>query len=451
MSKKEKTAKKTIANKNAKIAKPTIKEATVTTEAVAEEVEETTKAEVKAKDKKPIQELKPVENKEPEKEPKIVEEPPKSEEEKKEETTEVSIGNKLFQIDPKDRISHNQAITLGSLLKSEFIDADDVNEVQKEACRKQLRAVIINELLVYNAQVENDFQTLGVRINKDHFKMLEKEASELYGITLKALPDPKDDKQLVIDFQKSDIPADVKKAAKEDADARTANKTIPKPNPNMPDKEKIEALRLILSDSNKEKIGARILSAVEYGRKIFNMNDAVPAQVIAKIYSMIGPDSDITALSGLCSAVSGRFRTDHTVLSPHALLKQWLPSLNDNEVSGMVRMFLARNTEKVIYRWNNSNNNAPKTTEEGDLKVISDKMLKGISKKAITAILDKKEVVLEGSLPTTFNGQKVFNYLTAAYGNSPTLVKDSINTIADMYRKPIDKLSAYVDKSAYAD
>lgn len=458
MSKKKETAKKTVADKKKTIAAPTAEvKAPVTTDTVVvEEKKEEVKAEVKTEEKKvekPTKEPKQVVNPKPAEEPKIVEElkiveePPK----KEEEHTEISIGNKLLQIDPKDRISHNSAITLASLLKSEFIDADDINEVQKEACRKQLRCTIINELLVYNAQVENDFQTLGVRVSKEHFKMLEKEASDLYGITLKSLPDPKNDKQLIIDFPKSDIPKDVKKAAKEDADARTANKSIPEPDPKMSDKEKIEALRLILSDGNKEKVGVRIMSAVDYGRKVFDMEDAVPAQILAKIFTLLGPDSDITALNGLCAAVNGRFRADHTPLSPHALLKTWLPNLQDKEISNVVKVMLARHTEKLIYHWTTSNNNAPKATEEGDLKVVSEKVLKGVSEKAVNAILKREDVVLEGLMPTALNGSKISNYLVAAYGNSPKLVEDSINTIADMYRKPIEKLSAYVDKSAYAD
>ena len=165
----------------------------------------------------------------------------------------VDIGKGLLEAGGNDRISHDSGITLMKMFADEFVKDDTLSEPTRKAAKTYYRGLLMSEILLYGAQVEADMQTFGVRVNRDVFNALQEEAKAMWGIELKALPDKKNDQQMVIDFTGSNIPKEVKEAAKADANARTEVAEIPEPNKDMEESEKEKVLRAILVQSTTNK------------------------------------------------------------------------------------------------------------------------------------------------------------------------------------------------------
>lgn len=362
----------------------------------------------------------------------------------------VGIGEGLYNIAKEngDRMDHNSAVKLLDLFKNEFMDDPKLNTQQKEVLRKQYRGIMIAELLCYSAQVSQDMQTFGARVTTDVFKVLEKEADELFGIKLIGRIDPKNDGQTVIDFDKSDIPAEVKAAAVADNKAKTLE--IPEPSTDMPIEEKITAIRTLMSQ--KLGMGGNLISALNWGKKAFGLNN--PAQVLATIYDNLKV-RDILCLNGIERAVYGKFFSEHCILSAHALLKGWLPSYNDQDISNLVRVFLSRNVEKIVDGYN-STSPAPATpiTFEGELAIRNSRIQASLAEEVISGILNKKDVVakkVDLADETLISGDKCYKSLISAYGESDSIIKDKVAELVKYYVKPIDRLANYKDESAYSE
>ena len=248
MSKKEKKAAKTLASakKNAAPAKqaevqevkaePVIEApAESTVKPVVESVVESTVKEKKEEKKeetlkveKPKKVKKEEEKEEKKDEPIIVE----VQEVTDNEPEIAPITSKIY--DSGDRIDANHQIDLMRMVHTEFVSNPKANPTIQVAMKKQFDAMALNALMRYNAQVEADFQTLGIRVNNSLAIQMEKMARELYGITLKGLPAPNDPNQKILNFK--DIPQEVKKEVKQDIKAESA--PIPDPDPKLPEKDK---------------------------------------------------------------------------------------------------------------------------------------------------------------------------------------------------------------------
>jgi hypothetical protein len=397
----------------------------------------------------------------------VVAEEVKPVETKKEETTkvedpqvenDVNIGKGMLKAAGNDRISHDSGITLLKMFEDNFINDETVPENTRIASKQMFKGLLMTDILIYCAQVENDLQSFGAKVNMETYKQLQAEAQSLWGIQLKALPDKKDPKQMNIDFTGSEIPKDAKEAAKADLKARTEVAEIPEPNKDMTKEEKLTVIRAILAQSTSNKsVFAKINQAVEWARVAFEMNDAVPAQILAFIMQELG-DTYSSALDGVTSAMAGTLRSESTILSSHALLKAWNPSADDKSISQLVKVFISRHLEKQAKSWNEkayySRKAVPETTVDNNLVIINRNIKFGLEKQVLEGVLKqtpKIEVNDEDNKPyCTVNGANVYKKMLAAY-QSDSIVKDKIAEICNLYTKPVGRLANYVDKSAYAD
>lgn len=372
----------------------------------------------------------------------------------------VDIGKGLLEAGGNDRISHDSGITLMKMFADEFVKDDTLSEPARKAAKTYYRGLLMSEILLYGAQVEADMQTFGVRVNRDVFNALQEEAKAMWGIELKALPDKKNDQQMVIDFTGSNIPKEVKEAAKADARARTEVAAIPEPNKDMEESEKEKVLRAILvqSTTNKSVFG-KINQAIEWCRVAYSMEDSLPAQILAFIMLKVGSSWN-GALDAVTSAMYGSLNSEHTVLAPHALLKAWNPTADDKNISQLVRVFISRHVEKQCASWNEKAKGrldiaATETGVDNNLVIVTQNIKLGLQQNVLDGVLKKEkkiQIVDEDKKPfETVNGDNVYKKLSAAYGDSESILKDKIAEISKLYNAPVNRLTNYVDKSAYAE
>lgn len=372
----------------------------------------------------------------------------------------VDIGKGLLEAGGNDRISHDSGITLMKMFADEFVKDDTLSEPARKAAKTYYRGLLMSEILLYGAQVEADMQTFGVRVNRDVFNALQEEAKAMWGIELKALPDKKNDQQMVIDFTGSNIPKEVKEAAKADANARTEVAEIPEPNKDMEESEKEKVLRAILvqSTTNKSVFG-KINQAIEWCRVAYGMEDSLPAQILAFIMLKVGSSWN-GALDAVTSAMYGSLNSEHTVLAPHALLKAWNPTADDKNISQLVKVFISRHVEKQCASWNEKAKGrldiaATETGVANNLVIVTHNIKLGLQQNVLDGVLKKEkkiQIVDEDKKPfETVNGDNVYKKLSTAYGDSESILKDKIAEISKLYNAPVNRLTNYVDKSAYAE
>ena len=346
------------------------------------------------------------------------------------------------------------------MFADEFVKDDTLSEPARKAAKTYYRGLLMSEILLYGAQVEADMQTFGVRVNRDVFNALQEEAKSMWGIELKALPDKKNDQQMVIDFTGSDIPKEVKEAAKADARARTEVAAIPEPNKDMEESEKEKVLRAILvqSTTNKSVFG-KINQAIEWCRVAYSMEDSLPAQILAFIMLKVGSSWN-GALDAVTSAMYGSLNSEHTVLAPHALLKAWNPTADDKNISQLVKVFISRHVEKQCASWNEKAKGrldiaATETGVANNLVIVTHNIKLGLQQNVLDGVLKKEkkiQIVDEDKKPFEIvNGDNVYKKLSTAYGDSESILKDKIVEISKLYNAPVNRLTNYVDKSAYAE
>ena len=411
----------------------------------APKAEETKKGE-SSKKEKPSEEPKviiPEEVKPEEKKP----EKPKEETK----TEDLSISRGLYKAAGGVRMDPNRAVDLMKMIREDYIvnpDADKEIPQLTAAMTNQYGMMKLLAIMQYNAQVEEDFQTLGVKATLPQFQEMEAIARQTLGIQLKALPVQGNDKQLIIDFSNSNIPADVKEDAKKDAKA--AKLEIPEPDEKLPEADKLAALRTIFSQHNG--IGNNLNTAIEWARKAFSFEATERKSVIlANIVDKGAGSSMINCLRGM---TLGKLNAEHSLLGAHAILKTWCPSYSDEEIADIMQVLSTMAIEKRVNDWNEKASPDKKTTLEGELAAVHRQILAGSAESVINAILNKKESAItkikEDSLEIAINTASIRKSLVSAYGDSDNLLKDKLKEITQYYAKPIMRLSNYVDKSAYA-
>lgn len=381
----------------------------------------------------------------------IIPEEVKKEDTKKEEVAPIpSIARGLQKMADGERIDANHKIDLMKMVHSEYIANPNAPAQLSQAMKKQFDIMALMALMQYNAQLEDDFQSLGVRVNNTMAIQMEKIARETLGITLKGLPAPDDPNQMIINFPES-IPADMKKEVKKDMEA--AKVEIPEPDPKMDNKTKLATLRSIFAKQNGGGIGSNILAGIDWARKAFSINVEEKKSVVFANILQQGVEG--TLIRGLRTMPIGKLNSEHSPLGVHALLKTWLPTLPDQEIAEIAQVAMAYGIEKRTADWNEKAPDDRKTTLEKELDWLNSDVLTGISSDVIDAILSKKEDLIvkdpKKSLDVRIGTGAIRKTLVAAYGDSDSILKDKLNEIVKYYARPIVRLSNYVDKSAYAD
>ena len=418
--------------------KPTATEAPTT-------VKETKKEDKKSSSNKPA----PIAKKE--EEVIIPEEVKKDEPKKDDDIAPVpSIARGLQKIADGDRIDANHKIDLMKMVHQEYVTNPETPVQLRQAMKKQFDVMALMSLMQYNAQLEDDFMSQGVRVNNTMAVQMEKVARETLGITLKGLPAPDDPSQMVINFTES-IPADIKKEVKKDVAA--AKIEIPEPDPQADDKSKLAVLRAIFAKQNGGGIGSNIINGLDWARKAFSFSETERKSVI--FANILEKGVEGTLIRGLRTMPMGKMNSEHSPIGVHALLKTWLPTLPDQEIAEIAQVAMAYGIEKKTSDWNEKAPDDRKTTLEKELDWLNSDILAGCANEVIDAILNKKEEIIvknpKKSFDTRVDTDAIRKSLISAYGDSDSILKDKLNEIVKYYVKPIMRLSNYVDKSAYAD
>lgn len=344
------------------------------------------------------------------------------------------------------RIDRNHAIDLASLIHKEYLsNPDDQNSEMRKAMKSQFDVMMLSSILQYNAQVESDMQSLGVKVNNTMFVQMEKVAREVLGITLRGLPSKDDPNQKVIVFD--DVPQDIKEIAKKDAEV--ANEPVPEPDPNISDEQKYKALRIVLSKKNG--LGKTLQSGIDWFRHAFKVESDLPdSAIVAKLAASTQDYMIMRCFQGMAK---GKLDKEHSVLGAHALLKNWLPAKSDKEISNIVKVLISAQNEKICKDWNEKTSN--QTDPDNNLALINRNVIAGCASKVIDAILNETgDVVVkftDGIGEVLVDTVGIRKSLVAAYGDSNSILKDKLKEIAEYYVKPIVRLAKYEDKSAYSE
>ena len=238
---------------------------------------------------------------------------------KKEEDTIPSISAGLNKLANGDRIDHNHSIDLMKMIHSEYVTNPATTPELGKAMKKQFDAMAMIELMFYNAQLENDLQQLGVKVNKEQFAQMEGIARSMFGISLKGLPAPDDPNQLVINFPES-VPQPVKEQVKKDLKAKKEVTEIPEPDVNLPKAVKLKTLQAIFSQTGRG-IGNNIQKGIDWGKIAFVFNKDERDDVV--LANLLSNDFSNTLTNVLTGMVRGKLNSDHSIIGAHAILHQW--------------------------------------------------------------------------------------------------------------------------------
>lgn len=348
-----------------------------------------------------------------------------------------------------DRIDKNHAIDLAKMVYQEYINNPDTPSSIRQTAKKQFDVMTGVALLQYFTQLEEDFENLGVRIKPHMREQAENVLTNYLGVKVKTTA--QDDGQLLLQFE--EIPTETRKTAAQDNKAK--EKPIPEPSPELPEKEKLEALRTIFAQTNKGGIGGNLLSGIEWARKAFSFAAEEKKSVI--FANILYKGTEATMINCLRGMVNGKMGAEHSILGAHALLKAWCPTLSEQEVAELTAVLMSAASKKKVDDWNEKGDSSHgKPTYDGELTVVNRQILAANAGNVIDAILkgnveDVAVKVPDSQLDMIVHPNSIRKTLIAAYGDSENILKDKLKELVQYYAKPIMRLSSYVDKSAYAE
>ena len=348
-----------------------------------------------------------------------------------------------------DRIDANHGIELMKSFENRAAELDKDTELYR-SMREQADVM----LFVYGKQWVDqciaDGDEAFIKVSESMYNRIASIGQNLLGITVKALPDKKDG-QMTIDFKETleTAPEETKEVLEADAKKEKPSDVIPEVNATATEEDKIKAIDSILRMKNG--MDGNLVNAINFVKGSFpELKDAVPAQVIAFIYSKI---EHSTLLAAYANAVMGNLCGNGNIFSAHTWLKARLAShdFNDIEIAQMAKVMLA----------NGLNNR-----KEGDYTATSaacNKLLKQMNDDLINRIINAKtpkdEAKLKisgkfaelGGVQTAIPATKIINSMKLAYGTeqSSKLLKQNMQRIMGLYSDGIKPLEVYVEKSTY--
>lgn len=405
----------------------------------AVKVEESPKEE-KKEEKKPAP-------KKPKKEEVIIPEEVKAEEVKPKPIVKPEV--KPVAVIKNDRIDANHGIELMKSFENRAAELDKGTELYR-SMREQADVMLFVYGKQWVDQCIEDGDEAFMKVSESMYNRIASIGQNLLGITVKALPDKKDG-QMTINFKETleTAPEETKEVLEADAKKEKPSDVIPAVNATATEEDKIKAIDSILRMKNG--MDGNLVNAINFAKGSFpELKDAVPAQVIAFIYSKI---EHSTLLAAYANAVMGNLCGNGNIFSAHTWLKARLAShdFNDIEIAQMAKVMLA----------NGLNNR-----KEGDYTATSaacNKLLKQMNDDLINRIINAKtpkdEAKLKisgkfaelGGVQTAIPATKIINAMKLAYGaeQSSKLLKQNMQRIMGLYSDGIKPLEVYVEKSTY--
>lgn len=409
-------------------------------ETKVEEVKPEPKPELKKEEKKPTP-------KKVKKEEVIIPEEVKAEEVKPKPVVKPEVKTTVAL--KNDRIDANHGIELMRSFENRAAELEKGTELHK-AMREQADIM----LFVYGKQWVDqciaDGDEAFMKVSESMYNRIATIGQNLLGITVKALPD-KIDGQMTIDFKETleTAPEETKEAIEADAKKEKPSDVIPDVNPSATEEDKIKALDSILRMKNG--MDGNLVNAINFAKGSFpELKDAVPAQVIAFIYSKI---EHSTLLAAYANAIMGNLCGNANIFSAHTWLKQRLAAytFNDVEIAQMAKVMLANglnNRKEKDYSATSAACNKLLKQMNDDLinRIINAKTPKDEAKLKITGKFTEL-----GTVQTAIPATKIINSLKISYGTdqSNKLLKQNMQRIQALYADGIKPLEVYVEKSTY--
>ena len=347
-----------------------------------------------------------------------------------------------------DRIDANHGIELMKSFENRAAELENVTELHK-AMREQADIMLFVYGKKWVDQCVADGDEAFLKVSESMYHRMAIVGRDLLGITVKALPDKKDG-QMTIDFKETleTAPAEVKESIEADAKKEKPSDVIPEANISATEEEKIKAIDSILRMRNG--IGGNLHNAIQFSKNAFpELKDALPAQVVAFIYSKI---VNSTYLNGVTNAIMGNLMGNGSIIASHAWLKKQMSGLayDETDVSNIVKVILA----------NGLNN-------KGDYDVLSKscnnyikQMNSDLINRIVSAKTPKDEAKLKingkytelGAVQQTISATKFINRIKDAYGADmgDKLLKQTMQRIMGLYSDGLKPLALYVEKSTYA-
>ena len=350
---------------------------------------------------------------------------------------------------PADRIDANHGIELMKSFENRAAELEKGTELHR-AMREQADVMLFVYGKAWCDQCIADGDEAFMKVSESMYNRIATIGRDLLGITIKALPD-KIDGQMTIDFEETlkTAPEETKKALEEDAKKEKPSDVIPDVNPSATEEDKIKALDSILRMKNG--MDGNLVNAINYAKGSFpELKDAVPAQVIAFIYSKI---EHSTLLAAYANAIMGNLCGNGNIFSAHTWLKARLAShdFNDIEIAQMAKVMLANGL-------NNRKENDYTATSAACNKLLK-QMNDDLINRIINAKTPKDEAKLKisgkftelGGVQTAIPATKIINSMKLAYGTeqSSKLLKQNMQRIMGLYSDGIKPLEVYVEKSTY--
>lgn len=415
---------------------------------------------VKVEETKPEEKPAPkAEEKKPkkEKEKVIIPEEVHDEEKKpiaKKQDASMTITQGLAKLANHERIDENHQVDFLNLMYRAYLDNPNatIPEEHKAAMREVFDGGMLQLSLILAAQLEEEGKTLaGIEVQKEMYPAIKKLFLERYGVETKALPSKTSDSQLVIDF--TEVPAEVKKAAKADAQA-LKKPEIPEPDPALSEEDKLDAIRGILSRSNASegtvvpcRMATNVKDAIDWARQAFSITSEDPQVTLATMYQKFN-DAKTLCLTGFMRKTWGSTTVNRNPFITHALVRKDFEGMYDEkQVAELVKVMMAAHVEAEN----------PKDGTD-----VLNSIISGMDDKVIKKILNKEELIplaIKGLTDDKKNngvpGAKVYATIANMYGftglgNEAKLMKDKLNELKGLYKGSIGRLAFYADESAYS-
>lgn len=415
---------------------------------------------VKVEETKPEEKPAPkAEEKKPkkEKEKVIIPEEVHDEEKKpiaKKQDASMTITQGLAKLANHERIDENHQVDFLNLMYRAYLDNPNatIPEEHKAAMREVFDGGMLQLSLILAAQLEEEGKTLaGIEVQKEMYPAIKKLFLERYGVETKALPSKTNDSQLVIDF--TEVPAEVKKAAKADAQA-LKKPEIPEPDPALSEEDKLDAIRGILSRSNASegtvvpcRMATNVKDAIDWARQAFSITSEDPQVTLATMYQKFN-DAKTLCLTGFMRKTWGSTTVNRNPFITHALVRKDFEGMYDEkQVAELVKVMMAAHVEAEN----------PKDGTD-----VLNSIISGMDDKVIKKILNKEELIplaIKGLADDKKNngvpGAKVYATIANMYGftglgNEAKLMKDKLNELKGLYKGSIGRLAFYADESAYS-
>ena len=394
-------------------------------------------------DPQPKKEEKKPTPKKPKKEEVIIPEEVKPEEVKPKDVKPMVVQPKVTT----DRIDANHGIELMKSFENRAAELEKGTELHK-AMREQADIMLFVYGKQWVDQCVADGDEAFLKVSESMYNRMAVVGRDLLGITVKALPDKKDG-QMTIDFKETleTAPAEVKESIAADAKKEKPSDVIPEANASATEEDKIKAIDSILRMRNG--IGGNLHNAIQFSKNAFpELKDAVPAQVVAFIYSKV---VNSTYLNGVANAIMGNLMGNGSIIASHAWLKKQMAGLayDETDVANIVKVVLANGL-------NGKGDYATLSTSCNKyIKQMNDDMINRI----INAKTPKDEAKLKitgkytelGAVQTTISATKFINRIKDAYGAelSNKLLKQTMQRIMGLYSDGLKPLEVYVEKSTY--